>query len=61
MGPSVAIAIPVYTASGESSIFFIAAVPPFHPEITPSSPAKMNRAGFPLGSLKPVPTVKYLA
>jgi len=32
-----------------------AALPVFHPEITPSSPTKINLAGLPLESLKPVP------
>src|SRR5512135_30057 len=53
--PLLPIASPLYTAPDtELSTTRTALVPPFHPEIVPSSVAKMNRAGLPLGSLKSV-------
>lgn len=53
--PLLPIASPLYTAPDpELSTLSTALVPPFHPEIVPSSVAKMNRAGVPLGSLKSV-------
>src|SRR5947208_15870487 len=52
-----AVVAPLYTAPlgeplSELSTMSTALVPPFHPEMVPSSVAKMNRAGLPFGRRK---------